>query len=129
MICPYFVWLIAFRFVCDHGCRKGGRGVVPWILKSSAKKGCFLSFEWEKPNFTAFAPPRQIARTKLLVATTWKKFFWRPFVWRVNRTKDCVNSSKYSSLKELSWKDSLPTRVNINWEIRRLFFFKLRKII
>jgi len=29
----------------------------PWILKFSAKKGCFLSFEWEKSNFTTFGSP------------------------------------------------------------------------
>jgi len=36
-----------------------GRGGAraPWVLKISAKKGCFLSFEWEKTNFTTFAPP------------------------------------------------------------------------
>jgi len=28
-------------------------------------------------------------------------------VWRDNRTKDCVNSSKQTSLKKLSWQDSL----------------------
>ena len=28
-----------------------------WILKISAKNGCFLSFEWEKSNFTTFGPP------------------------------------------------------------------------
>jgi len=47
-----------------------GRGAVgakapPWILKFSAKKGCFISFEWEKTNFTTFGP-------------TWKKSFRRP---------------------------------------------------
>jgi len=35
-----------------------GRGALtpPWILKFSAKKGCFLSFEREKSNFTTFGP-------------------------------------------------------------------------
>jgi len=32
-----------------------GRGVQ--ILKFLAKKGCFLSYEWEENNFTIFAPP------------------------------------------------------------------------
>jgi len=31
----------------------------PWILNFSAKTGWFLSFEWEKPNFTTFGPPRK----------------------------------------------------------------------
>jgi len=38
-----------------HGHRKGGLG-PHWILKISAKKVCFLSFEWEKTNFTTFEP-------------------------------------------------------------------------
>jgi len=38
-----------------HGRRKGSQG--PWILKISPKKGCFLSFEWEKTTFTTFIPP------------------------------------------------------------------------
>jgi len=41
------------------GVGRWGRG-HPWILKISAKKGCFLSFEWEKTNFTTFSPPRKI---------------------------------------------------------------------
>jgi len=35
-----------------------GRGdLVLWILNISAKKSCFLNFEWEKTNFTTFGPP------------------------------------------------------------------------
>jgi len=35
-----------------------GRGALPpWILKVSAKKVFFLSFEWEKSNFTTFGHP------------------------------------------------------------------------
>jgi len=30
------------------------------IWKISAKKGCFLSFEWEKTNFAIVGPPRKI---------------------------------------------------------------------
>jgi len=36
---------------------EGGAGrslALPWILKFSAKKGCFPSFEWDKSNFTTF---------------------------------------------------------------------------
>ena len=41
----------------EHGRRKGSLG-LPWILKiSTIKKGCFLSFEWEKTNFTTFGTP------------------------------------------------------------------------
>jgi len=38
--------------------RRGEERVYPpWILKISAKKGCLLSFKWEKTNFTTFGPP------------------------------------------------------------------------
>jgi len=37
---------------------KGGQG--PSILKISAKKGCFLRFQWKTTIFTTFGPPRQI---------------------------------------------------------------------
>ena len=48
---------------CSHGCMctmamgvgKGGRR-PPWILKFSAKNGCFLS-SVEKTNFTTFGSP------------------------------------------------------------------------
>jgi len=33
-----------------------GGGLLPWISKISVKKGCFVSFKWEKTNFTTFAP-------------------------------------------------------------------------
>jgi len=33
----------------------GDRPVVDF--ENSSKKGCFLSFEWEKTNFTTSAPP------------------------------------------------------------------------
>ena len=33
---------------------EGGPRYPPWIFKISATKCCFLSFEWEKSNFTTF---------------------------------------------------------------------------
>jgi len=39
--------------IYGHGRRKGGQG-PPWIFKISATKCCFVSFEWEKSNFTTF---------------------------------------------------------------------------
>jgi len=37
---------------------KGGKGPkAPLNLKNFSKKGCFLSFVWEKVNFTTFGPP------------------------------------------------------------------------
>jgi len=39
---------------------KGAKGSrPPWILKISVKKDCFLSFKFEKRNFTTFGPPRK----------------------------------------------------------------------
>jgi len=37
--------------------RGAGEAIHPWILKISANKVCFLSFEWEKSNFTTFGHP------------------------------------------------------------------------
>jgi len=34
-----------------------GGALHPWILKFSATKGYFLSFEREKLNFSTFGPP------------------------------------------------------------------------
>jgi len=43
------------------------------LLKTSAKRGCFLSFECEKPNFTNFAPRLEIFRKTPLAAPHSKK--------------------------------------------------------
>jgi len=62
----FLIWVLGrFQFdtevwiICRHGRRKerAGGPRPPWILKILAKKGCFLSFEWEKTNFTTFASP------------------------------------------------------------------------
>ena len=61
----------------------GQRGALtPWILKFSAKKGCFLSFEREKSNFTTFGPPGKILE-KSPSAPPWKKSF-RAHGWRTH---------------------------------------------
>ena len=54
---------------------QGGR--LPWILKISAKKGCFLSFEREKTNFTNFGSPRKTLE-KSSSTSPWEKSFRRP---------------------------------------------------
>jgi len=55
------------------------RGALPpWILKISAKKGCFLNFEWEKTNFTTFGP--------------WKKILPTPMPARQAETTSCIQS-------------------------------------
>jgi len=43
----------------EHGRRKGEAGgdlALPLDFEIFSKKGCFLSFEWEKSNFTTFGP-------------------------------------------------------------------------
>ena len=53
-----------------HGRRKGvGKPWPSWILKISAKKGYFLSFEWEK----------QISLVLALLEKFWKKPLWPPW--------------------------------------------------
>jgi len=37
-----------------------------WILKFSAKRGCFLSFEWEKSYFTTFGPLENFRKNPLV---------------------------------------------------------------
>jgi len=46
---------------------------------------------------------------------------WQPCVWRDNRTKNCVNSSKQAPLKELSLEDSLPDQYNLKKSALFLF--------
>jgi len=55
---------------------EGGQG-GHWIWKISAK-GCFLSFEWEKTNFTTFGLPLEKILEKSPSASTLEKFFQRP---------------------------------------------------
>jgi len=50
-----FISDIRQSFVNRHGRRKGGRGALG--IEIFSKKGCVLSFEWEKSNFATFAPP------------------------------------------------------------------------
>jgi len=68
--------------ICDarnHGRRKGRVGGfgTPWILNYLANKGCFLSLEWEKTNFTTFDPIGKNLENPL-VAPSWNKSFRRP---------------------------------------------------
>ena len=42
-------------------------GLAPtWILTILAKKGCFLSFEWEKTYFTIFGPLHKFCKNPLV---------------------------------------------------------------
>jgi len=45
----------------------GGRGLLtPMEFENFSKKGSFLSFEWEKTNFTTFCPPTKILKNPLV---------------------------------------------------------------
>jgi len=46
-------------------------------FENVSKKGCCLSFEWYKPNFTTFAPPKTNFWKNPLVSP-WIKSFRRP---------------------------------------------------
>jgi len=47
------------------------------LAATVANKGCFLTFEWEKTNFTTFGPPRKFLE-KSSRGTLWQKSFRRP---------------------------------------------------
>jgi len=51
------------------GVERGGLG--SWIFKITAKKGCYLSLQGEKTNFTTFSPPTKILENSL-VALRWQ---------------------------------------------------------
>jgi len=56
----------------------GGHKAPLWILKISAKKGCFLCFELEKENFTTFSPSVEKFWKNPRVAPPLKISFQRP---------------------------------------------------
>jgi len=47
---------VCFELWASEGGWQGGP-CPPLDFQMFTKKGCFLSFEWEKSNFTTFAPP------------------------------------------------------------------------
>jgi len=55
---------------------RGDKARQARILKFSAKRGCFLSFEWAKPNFITFGPPLE-KFWKNPQVPPWKKSFRR----------------------------------------------------
>ena len=57
----------------------GGGALHPWILKFSATKGYFLSFEREKLNFSTFGPPLEKFWKNSLMPPL-EKSFRRPWV-------------------------------------------------
>jgi len=89
--------------------RRKGRPWHPWILKISAKKGCFLSFEWEKTSFTTFAIPLE-------------KFWRNPLVPRGKNPSDArapcsiffCKPRRYrcNAVSETVWKNSFNDRTN-----------------
>jgi len=50
------------------GVGRGAGGPRPPLhFENFSKKGCFLSFEWEKINFTTFAPLEKIWKNSLVL--------------------------------------------------------------
>jgi len=60
--------------------RGAGVALAPLDFEIFSKKGCLLCFEWEKRNFTTFAPPGKILE-KFPRGPTWKKSFRRPCLY------------------------------------------------
>jgi len=63
-----------------HGRRKGGgrSWPSPWILTILAKKGCFVSFEWEKQISPLLVALEKFWKNPLV--PPWKKSFRRPCI-------------------------------------------------
>jgi len=67
------------------GVGKGGKEAkAPLDLKNFRKKGCFLSVEWEKTNFTIFGPPWKKFGKNPCAPPPWKKSFPRPWFYYVS---------------------------------------------
>jgi len=50
--------------------RKGQGGSRPSVdFEIFSKKDCFLSFEWEKSNFTTLVPPEKFRENPLMAPT------------------------------------------------------------
>jgi len=48
-------WILNYlHYIHNHGSRKGAEGNLIISYKMFSKNDCFLSFEWEKGNFTIF---------------------------------------------------------------------------
>ena len=70
-----FALITRSLMMASEGASKGGLG-PPWILKISAKKRCFLSFEWKKHISSLLAPPTRILEKSL--SGPLEKSFRRP---------------------------------------------------
>jgi len=75
-------------FSLEPWASEGGGGPCPLDFEMYSKKGCFLSFEWEK-NFTIFRPPGKILEKSLSGSPPGKNPF-DTHVWNNNRTRICV---------------------------------------
>ena len=78
-----------------------------WILKISAKKGCFLSFEWEKLNFTTFFPLQNFSKNSLvhpletiLPTPMWAMWFLQN---EVENEKYCLHIEPTLVAKQISY--------------------------
>jgi len=56
---------MVLTFLEVTGVGSGQRWPFPLDFENFSKKGCFLSFEWEKTNLTTSVPPRKILEKAL----------------------------------------------------------------
>ena len=78
---------------------EGGRGgLAPLDFENISKKGCFLSFELEKPNFTTFGPLEKLWKNPL-VPPPRKKSCLRLFILMVNLHLVPTISQVFSSIQ------------------------------
>jgi len=79
-------------------------------IKVLAKKGCFLSFETEKWNFTIFGRPSKILFGYL------RKIHYRPPTWKTSFRSPCVHSTasleNYQNIVETSAITRMQNLVN-----------------
>jgi len=70
-----YAWFANYKIVTGSmgvGRRAVGGLGPPWILKISAKKYCFLSFEYEKQISPLLTPLQKFCKNSL-VTSPWKK--------------------------------------------------------
>jgi len=78
------------------GVERWGRG-RPLDFENFSKKGCFRSFEWEKTNFTTFAPPLE----------KFGKIPWWPPLENSSDAQGCLSSIDINAVINLgkcSWQ-------------------------
>ena len=109
-----------------HGRREGGAGDL-WtdlILEISSKRGCFLTFDGEKTNFTTFSPPRKILEKSpssplgKILPTPVNELFVCLFVF-INCLFVCLFSCVFL-VKRCTYFRELLILVLLQWKIKKI---------